>query len=61
MFYKIKLLIEIYKIWKIKPKMSFCGFIQQAIGDELIFHVHDKVLIQKLKDYYLNKEKQNEI
>ena len=35
-----KLLKEIAEIWKKYPKLQFCEFIQQANGDELIFHIH---------------------
>jgi len=47
-----KILKEIEKIWKKNPDLRFCQLIQNPFGIEDIYHVEDKLLIQKLKDYY---------
>ena len=50
-----KTLKEIEEIWLKHKELRLCQLIQNPFGIEDIYHCDDKLLIQKLKDYYKEK------
>jgi len=50
-----KTLKEIEKIWLKHKGLRLCQLIQNPFGCTDIYHTEDKMLIQKLKDYYKEK------